>query len=65
MAPLDALAGRVPPSLHDDLVTWYREWDESTSTDRWSTEEWFAEGERLVATLQGELGPEWDVYLDS
>jgi len=64
MAPVDTFASQIKPELQRDLDAWYREWDESTSTDRWSNEELRREGERLVEALQAELGPDSDVYFD-
>ena len=62
MAPIDYFSARISPELQSALRDWYEDWDESTSTNRWTAEEWVAEGHRLAAELQAVLGSKWDVY---
>jgi hypothetical protein len=65
MAGVDALEHRISPELQDALWTWYLEWDEATSTDRWSSGQFDAEGQRLVDELNDALAGECRFYLDA
>jgi hypothetical protein len=64
MADVDSLEHRIPTALQDALWSWYLEWNEKTSTNRWSAAEFVAEGERLVDALNDALEGECEFHLD-
>lgn len=63
MAPVTAFSRVIPPELQTDLEHWYREWDESTTLNQMSEEEFVAQAHRLASRLRVALGSdEWDVF---
>ena len=64
MADVDALSHRIDGSLQQDLWRWYLEWDESTTTDRWSWAELQDEAGRLIDALNAVLADECTVVLE-
>ena len=64
MADVDVLSHRIEPSLQSDLWQWYLEWDESTTTKRWSWDEFQDEGTRLVDALNTSLAGECSFTLE-